>query len=134
MVFWTFIYAVAMVGLGAGMYWLAGSGLIEGTKASWTALIPAFAALPFFAFGFVSLVVPAARKHVMHAAALFALLLTAGGLFMSLSGLVRAGFDVSQLPRPLATLATGLMGVLSLLFLILCIQSFLRARRLRSAS
>lgn len=133
MVLWTFIYAVAMVALGVFMYWLAGSGLIEGTKASWTALIPAFAALPFFAFAFVGMLLPATRKHVMHAAAAFSLLLAAGGLFMSISGLVRAGFDVGQLPRPLATLATGLMGVISLLFLLLCIQSFIRARRVRAA-
>ena len=133
MVLLTLMYAMAMVGLGAGMYWLAGSGMIEGAKQSWTALIPAFAAIPFFVFFVMSVIKPSSRKHMMHGAALFALVLTAGGLYMSVSGLVKAGFSVSELPRPLATLATGLMGVLSLVFLAMCVRSFVVARRARSA-
>lgn len=133
MVFLTLVYAVAMVGLGAGMYWLAGSGMIEGATQSWTALIPAFAAVPFVLFAVMSIIKPSSRKHMMHGAALFALVLTAGGLYMSISGLVRAGFSVSELPRPLATLATGLMGVLSLAYLVMCVRSFIAARRARKA-
>lgn len=127
----TLVYAVLMVVLGVGMYGIAAAGLIEGAKASTTALIPTFLAFPFFGFAYGSMVRPPLRKHLMHAAAGLSLLLVLMGLGMSLSGLVKAGFDVSALPRPLATLATGLMGVLSLWYLVMCVRSFIAARKER---
>lgn len=127
-------YAVSMVVLGVGMYGVAASGMIEGTKASVTALIPAFASVPFFLFGLLSMAKDSLRKHLMHAAAALALLLAAMGLFMAVGGLVKAGFDVSQLQRPLATVGTALMGLLSTTFVVLCVKSFIAARKARLAT
>ncbi len=127
----TIVYAVLLVVLGVGMYGIAAGGLIEGTKGSTTALIPAFLAVPFFILGGVAMASDGMRKHLMHAAVAVALLLVLMGLGMSLWGLVKAGFDVGELSRPLATLATGLMGLISLAYVGMGVRSFIAAKKAR---
>lgn len=133
-------YAVSLILLGVGAFFIALSG--GGTNATTaptavakiTALIPAFAAVPFLLFGGISLAKPSLRKHLMHAAAGLALLLVLGGLGMSLPKLIPAGFSPSNLARPLATFAQLVMGLLSTGYLALCIKSFIDARRSRAAA
>jgi hypothetical protein len=72
------------------------------------------------------------RAHAMHAAAVVALLGvlgTAPGL-MSLPALLGG----SPVARPLAVAAQSLTALLLLVFLALCVRSFVDARRRRSVS
>lgn len=94
-----------------------------------TALIPLAFGTPILVCGALALAKPGLRKHVMHVAAMFGLLGTLGGLGMGLPklGAVLAG----TAPRPVATALQIVMGVLSLIFLALCVKSFIDARRAR---
>jgi hypothetical protein len=56
------------------------------------------------------------------------------GLGMAVASLARAGFDVNQLARPRAVLAQGIMGSLSLGYVLLCVKSFIDARKARQAA
>lgn len=115
----TIALAVALILLGVGGY--MGSG-----GASLTALIPA-------AFGVVLLILgvvardPGKRKHAMHGAAMVGLLGAAG----TVSGLVKflrmaTGESVA---RPQAVMAQAVMCVMCLVFVALCVKSFIDARR-----
>lgn len=98
-------------------------GMMDG-KASLTALIPALFGLILVALGAVSRAKEHMRKHLMHAAVtigLIGFLMTAGRLVMNLSRLV---FNA-------ATLAQIAMAAVCLIFVILCIKSFVDARRNR---
>jgi hypothetical protein len=96
-----------------------------------TALIPA-------AFGVILIVLgivahrPGARKHAMHAAAAVALIgfLLAGGRgFMKLGA---AASDDLSISRPVRMVL--LMAVVCLVYVALCVNSFIAARRRRVAS
>lgn len=92
-----------------------------------TALIPSVFGTIIFLSGIVSLVRPEVRKHAMHVAALFGLLGTLGGLGMGLPklGTVMAG----TAERPVAVVMQISMGLIALIFLALCVKSFIDARR-----
>lgn len=92
-----------------------------------TALIPAIFGTVIFLSGIIAHVRPGARKHAMHVAAMFGLLGTLGGLGMGLPkiGAVLAGTAV----RPVAVLMQISMGLIALVFLLLCVKSFIDARR-----
>lgn len=88
---------------------------------SLTALIPAIFGVLLAIFGFVGQK-PSLRKHAMHGAATVALLGLFGSLGRAIPALVKG-----------ASVGLGLgsqlfMGVLLLIFLILCIRSFINAR------
>ncbi|MDX2080259.1 MAG: hypothetical protein SFU53_05695 [Terrimicrobiaceae bacterium] len=107
---------------------LLGTAAFLATGAShFTALIPVFFGTPLIICGILALSQPGIRKHVMHVAALFGLLGTLGGLGMGLPklGALLAG----TAERPLAIQLQIAMGVLSLVFVILCVKSFIDARR-----
>lgn len=119
----TIVYGLLLVAVGVGGYF--------GTGAEHkTALIPA-------AIGIIALILGVlARnekllKHTMHAAAVLALL-AIGGTFR---GMI-AGFKAlggAELARPLpAILAQSFTCVLSIIFLALCINSFVVVRRARA--
>lgn len=94
-----------------------------------TALIPLIIGTPILLAGILSRVIPAGRKHFMHVAALFGLLGTLGGLGM---GLPKLGALIEgTAARPVAVGLQIAMGALSLIFVILCVQSFIAARRAR---
>ncbi|MEO0587156.1 MAG: hypothetical protein AAF078_05900, partial [Planctomycetota bacterium] len=101
-------------------------------KVSYTALIPAVPGLLLLLFGLAG-VVAALRPHAMHAAALVGLLATLAGGGKAVMDLSKVGFDTAQLPLPVATLSSGLMGLLGLVFVVLCVFSFLAARKKRKA-
>ncbi|HEV8630645.1 MAG TPA: hypothetical protein VGV61_10040 [Thermoanaerobaculia bacterium] len=120
----TIVYGLLLIVLGVGFY--AGTG-----EASVTALIPAFFGVPLVVCG-----VLARRerllKHAMHAAAVLGLLAFLG----SLPGLVRFFVFIhgGTVARPNAVLEQAFMAALSLVFVVLCVRSFIEARRARAAS
>lgn len=117
----TVAYGLLLIALGAGFYF--GTG-----QESVTALIPAF-------FGVLVVVcgVLARRehllKHAMHGAAALGLLAFLGGL----PGLLRAFalLGGGEVARRNAVLEQAAMALLSLVFVVLCVKSFIDARRAR---
>lgn len=112
-----------MIVLGLAGYVLTG-------MQSWTALIPCFFGVLIGASGLLALAKPDLRKHAMHAAAGVALIGLAGtGRAATAIGTV---FDGTA-KRPEAVVAQTAMAVLCVVFLALCIKSFIDARRARNA-
>jgi len=105
---------------------LLGVGAFVATGAV-TSLIPTIFGSVILVSGVVALVRPGLRKHVMHVAALFGLLGTLGGLGM---GLPKLGMLLDgTAARPVAVGMQIAMGVICLVFLALCVKSFIDARR-----
>ncbi len=98
---------------GAGFYVAAGAS-------SWTALIPALVGLPLLLLGLAARK-PSWRKHAMHAAAVLALLGT-------LAPVARLASSPLDLARPATWSQLG-MALLCGLFFLLCLKSFVDARR-----
>jgi len=108
--------------LGVGAFVATGSSHV-------TALIPSFIGTPILIFGALSLAMPHLRKHFMHGAAMFGLIGTLGGLGM---GLPKLGSLIAGIAdRPVAVILQVAMGILSAIFLALCVKSFIDARRAR---
>jgi len=110
---------------------LLGLGAFVATGSThFTALIPSFFGIPILLCGILSLSLPAMRKHLMHVAAIFGLLGTLGGLGM---GIPKLGMLIAGTANRggFAIYMQLAMGVISLVFLILCVKSFIAARRAR---
>ena len=117
------------IGYGSILIVIGFVGYFATGQSSVTALIPAFLG---FAAEFCGVLALKERflKHAMHGAAMVGLLGTLGTLRV-----------VPQLPslldgsaeRPAAVLAQGLTLVLSVIFVALCVRSFIEARRAREA-
>ncbi len=125
----TIVFAALLFGLGVTMYLLASNA----GAASRTALFPAVFGIPFLVLGLLAMALPKQRKHLMHASAAVATLVALMGLVMATRSLAGAGFDVNQLGRPRAVLAQGIMGSLSLGYVLLCVKTFIDARKARQA-
>lgn len=119
------VFGLMLVALGA---WGYSASDLEGAL-KLTALIPAAFGVLLAVCGVVGMK-ESRLKHAMHAAAMVGLLgfLLAAGRF--LPKFLREGLDTAKL----ASLATGGMMVLCGLFVILCVNSFIQARRRRKAS
>jgi hypothetical protein len=93
-----------------------------------TALIPAGAGILFVICGGLAMM-PAARKHAMHAAAALALL----GFLGTVPGIIKlVKWQFGTVPaRPAAVVSQSIMALLTLLFVLLCVRSFINARRSR---
>ena len=91
-----------------------------------TALIPAGVGLLLELCGAISLSKPGLRKHLMHLAAMVGVLGTIGGFVP----MFRSGFDFGKA----ATLVGLGMSVICLIFTILCVRSFIAARKARRAA
>jgi uncharacterized membrane protein len=108
---------------------IVGVGFFAGTGArAVTALIPVFLGVPLIAAGLVARR-EGLRRHAMHAAALLGTL----GLLGTLRGAFRlpsllAGAAVA---RPAAVVEQAVTALLCLVFVGLCIRSFVNARRAR---
>ena len=98
-----------------------GYGFYTG-NASLTALIPAFFGLILMILGHVSNAKENLRKHLMHAAAAVGLI----GFIVPLMRIVPKLGDF-QLNFPAIMLIS--MSLLSLIFVVLCVKSFVDARR-----
>ncbi|HVJ66294.1 MAG TPA: hypothetical protein VM901_13630 [Bdellovibrionota bacterium] len=117
----TIVYGLLLLALGIISY--VGTGMI-----SVTALIPAFFGLPLVICGFLARD-EAKLRHAMHAAAMLGLL----GFLGSLRGLLSlpALLSGEALERPDAVKAQAIMAILSLIFVVLCVKSFIDVRRAR---
>jgi len=115
----TIIYAWALMLLGIIGYFATG-------MVSVTALIPMFFGLPIMALG-IGAKHQARRKNVMHIAAALGLLgflgsaRGLGGLFTLIGG--------GEVARPGAVISQSIMAILSLVFVLLCVKSFIDARK-----
>jgi hypothetical protein len=117
-----FTFAVIFVLLGIGAY------LITGAQ-SWTALIPSIFGLLLAIAGAVSL---KSLKHGGHIAALVGLL---GFLGTAKSlGKVPALLSGETVDRAAAVGVQASFAILSLVFVALCVKSFIDARRARTAN
>ena len=93
-------------------------------KASMTALIPAAFGLLLAIFGLAAQSMESARKHIMHAAVVVALigfLIPAGRIVSKLGEITFSAAYVSQI----------VMAALCLAFVIMAVRSFIEARRAR---
>ena len=119
----TMAYAVALMLLGVIGYLATG-------MVSVTALIPMYFGLPVMAVS-IGAKHPARRKHAMHIAAILGLL----GFLGSARGL--GGFFTliggGEVARPGAVVSQTIMAILSLIFVLLCVKSFIDARKNRPA-
>jgi hypothetical protein len=111
-------YGVVLILLGLGFYMGTGAKSV-------TALIPAFLGAPMLICGFLS-AKEHLRKHVMHVAATLGLVGIAGGA-MGLSKLP-ALISGAEVARPAAALLQNILFFLSVIFVILCVRSFIKAR------
>jgi len=113
----TLIFALLLIALGAVAF---------GISLSRTALLPAYVGIALGLFAGLALMFEGARKHLMHVAALVALL---GALAPAAALAIRA----AQM-SPLALGVNLGMLVLSAALLVLIVRSFLAARRAGSAA
>jgi len=117
----TIFFGLLLVALGVGGYIAA----VDAGQRSWTALIPAiFFGAPLILAGAIA-AKEAARKHAMHAAAMVGLLGVLGGFGMSVPKLLSG----EELERPLAVYSSLTLGLICLVFIVLCINSFIQARK-----
>lgn len=118
------VFGIILDAMGFGAYVATGAQSI-------TSLIPAFFGTIIFLCGLLSVFIPKIRMHLMHVAALVGLLGTLGGLGM---GLPKVGALIAgTAERPLASGMQIAMGVVCLVFLVLCVKSFIDARRARKS-
>ena len=112
------------IGVGAVLV-LLGVILFLATDAK-TSLIPAYFGVPLTVCGALAMK-PAYRKHAMHAAAVIGLL----GFLLPLGRLIPT---LAQGRVPAAPAMVGLVGmsILCGVFVILCVRSFIAARRARA--
>lgn len=117
-------FGILLILLGAGGYVY---GMMNG-GASLTALIPAIFGVLLIAFGAAARANENLRKHLMHGAVLVGLL----GFLATVSSFfkVPALLDGTA-ERPAAVVSQLLMSVVCLVFVILCVKSFVDARRNR---
>lgn len=114
---------MAKVSIGFGFVLILVGVIGFAPSRQFTALIPAIEGILLAVFGWIALN-PAARKHAMHAAVMIGLIgfLAAAG---KLVGSVMSG----AAPSGLAMFSLGAMAVLSFVFVLLCVRSFIEARR-----
>ncbi|MBK6426229.1 MAG: hypothetical protein IPF82_08560 [Blastocatellia bacterium] len=118
------------IGVGVLLTLIGVVGYVMSGMASWTALIPAFLGVPMALLGALALK-ESLLKHAMHGAAvvgLLGLLGTASGAFKFVKLL--GGAEVA---RPDAVKVQALVAVICAVFIGLCVNSFIQARKARTA-
>ncbi len=117
----TIVYGLLLIALGVVSY-------VATDMVSMTALIPAFFGLPVLIAGVVARN-EARLKLAMHIAATIGLL----GFLGTVKSLAKipALLNGEELARPEAVRAQVIMAVLSLVFVVLCVKSFIDVRRAR---
>lgn len=111
---------VGIIGYGYGMTTTGG--------ASFTALIPAVFGLLLAILGFVGKSKENLRKHLMHAAVLIGLVgfVATASSFLKIASVINGTAD-----RPAAVIAQFATAIVCLVFVILCVKSFVDARKAR---
>ena len=113
------------INFGRILVFIGGIGYLYGymnQKVSITALIPAFFGLVLLVLGYVARAKDSLRKHIMHVAVIVALL----GFIASAGRLLSKFSELSLSPAVISQIA---MAVTCLLFVVLCIRSFVNARK-----
>ena len=113
-----FVFGALLIILGIGGYFVA-----EPALRSPTALIPAIAGGLLIVFGAIALR-PNLRMHAMHGAALVGLL----GFIAPMGRVIPKAIQGSP-PHGLALFSQLAMAILCLAFVLLCVRSFIAARR-----
>lgn len=118
----TLALGVVLIIVGLAGYFLTGA-------VSLTALIPAAFGLVIAVLGLIARD-PRMRKHAMHAAVVIALL----GFLGSVRGLAQLGalFDGTA-ARPAAVVSQTIMAVLTLVYIVMAVRSFVQARANRTS-
>ena len=118
----TIAFGVILLVLGIAGYF--GTGMV-----SVTALIPAVFGVLLLLLGVIARD-PGKRKHAMHFAAIVGLIGIAG----SFSGLVKffSLLSGASIERQNAVIAQAVMAILMIIFVALCVRSFINARRSRT--
>lgn len=122
--------ATTTIGFGVALIVLGFGGYLGTGADSVTALIPAFFGIILVILGLMARD-PSKRKLTMHLAAAVGLL----GFLGTVPGLMRLGAVFSgdeTVARPNAVIAQAIMALLTGIFLVLCIKSFIDARRQRT--
>jgi hypothetical protein len=121
----TIAFGVVLIVLGVGAYFATG-------QQSWTALIPSIFGVPFVALGAVAVKgSDKVRMHTMHATVLLALI----GCVMTFKGILGTiqHMGGAEIARPEAAYVRAIMSVLCVVYVVLCVKSFIDARRQRAA-
>ena len=123
---------MAKITIGLGLVLIAlGLGSYFGTgRASVTALIPAFFGLPLLLLGLVAL-----NERMRKTAILIAVVIGLLGFAGTVSGLLklRALLTGGELERPTAVAVQAAMAIVCFVFVLLCVWSFIKARRASAA-
>lgn len=114
----TIVVGLILIGLGLGGYFGTGTPSV-------TALIPAFFGAPILLLGALALK-DSMRKHAMHGAVMLGLLACLGAI-ANIVRVIASGKEIN----PVAMAMTVSMGVVSGIFVGLCIRSFIQARKAR---
>ncbi|MEO0364851.1 MAG: hypothetical protein AAF265_05070 [Pseudomonadota bacterium] len=117
----TIVFAAALIALGVMSWVVAG-------QSSVTALIPAFFGVPLGVAGFAAMR-ESWRKYAMHVAATIGLLGAIGALSRAIPAL-----ESSDGPIKLSTASQLAMGIGLLVFVGLCVRSFIAARKAQSVT
>jgi hypothetical protein len=126
------IIGLLCITLGLGLM----AGAISHEKNPVTAGIPAYVGLIFIGLGLASRR-ESLRKHLMHLLAALSLLLTLGGLGMSIPKMIQyygGSWPEGAEPRVLAWWGQLGLAVLMGVFLVLAMRSFIAARKARQTS
>ena len=124
----TIIVGLLLTVLGVAAYF----GMQEPGSRSMTAMIPAFFGVPLALLGLVAQAKPASRKHTMHAAAMLGTLGVLGTAPGVIKAIKWAGGTVPA--RPAAVQVQVVMFVVCVVFVALCVRSFIAARKAREAA
>ena len=111
----TLVFGFALIALGLFSYFGTGQSSI-------TAMIPSFFGAGLVLFGAIAMK-DSLRKHAMHGAATVALLGVIGSLVRAVPAVLSGD------PLRTATRAQLIMGGALIVFMALCIRSFIQARR-----
>ena len=125
MPFRSILFGVLLVALGV-LSFQKPEILGAGEAGQKTALIPAYFGAALILCGIVAALGAGLRKHFMHIAAMVGLLGALGGVYPA----YKADFAFSKA----SAVAGLLMTTISIVFLIMCIQSFIAARKAREAA
>ncbi len=123
---------MAKITIGLGLVLISlGLGSYFGTdRASVTALIPAFFGLPLLLLGLVAL-----KERMRTIAIVIAVVIALLGFVGTIRGLMKLPVLLTggELDRPAAVALQAAMAIVCLLFVGLCVGSFIKARRASAA-
>ncbi len=122
------------IGFGALLAILGVVGFVATGSIHYTSLIPCWFGLALVVCGALASTPDAKRRMLwMHIAVTIALLGWAFPGFMAIKAFMQARGNGSGLLRPAATYEQVLMAVVCMVFFVLCVRSFVAARRERLA-